>query len=131
MDQFATAFEKAHSQGADAIYVWNGPLVFRHSLEVVGLAARYRLPDMYFDRRYVLDGGPLPRSKRRNWRRAGALRDKILKARAPGDLPVQQPTRFELIVNLKTAKALGRHRPAFDSRASRRGDRSDESTSLL
>src|SRR5262249_5126707 len=56
-EQFETAFERARAQGAEAIHIWNGPLVFRHSIEVVGLAARYRLPAMYFDRRYVLAGG--------------------------------------------------------------------------
>ena len=108
-DQFATAFEKAHAQGADAIHVWNGPLVFRHSVEVVGLAARYNLPAMYFDRRYVLDGGLISYAPNQddNWRRAAVYVDKILKGENPGDLPVQQPTGYDLIVNLKAAKALG------------------------
>ena len=108
-DQFAAAFEKAHAQGADAIHVWNGPLVFRHSVEVVGLAARYNLPAMYFDRRYVLDGGLISYavSQADSWRRAAVYVDKILKGENPGDLPVQQPTGYDLIVNLKTAKALG------------------------
>ena len=108
-DRFATAFEKAYKQGAEAIHVWNGPLVFRHSAEVVQLAADYRLPAMYFARQYVLDGGlisyaPNPAD---NWRRAAGYVEKILKGENPGDLPVQQPTGYELIVNLKTAKALG------------------------
>jgi putative ABC transport system substrate-binding protein len=108
-DQFATAFENAHRQGAEAIHIWNGPLIFRHSAEIVGLAARYRLPAMYFARQYVLDGGlisyaPDPAD---NWRRAGGYVAKILKGDSPGDLPVQQPTRYDLVVNLKTAKALG------------------------
>ena len=108
-DQFAAAFEKAHAKGADAIHVWNGPLVFRHSVEVVGLAARYNLPAMYFDRRYVLDGGLISYavSQADSWRRAAVYVDKILKGENPGDLPVQQPTGYDLIVNLKTAKALG------------------------
>jgi putative tryptophan/tyrosine transport system substrate-binding protein len=64
---------------------------------------------MYFDRHYVLDGGlmsyaPDPAD---NWRRTAAYVDKILKGEKPGDLPVEQPTRYNLIVNLKTAKALG------------------------
>ena len=108
-DQFAAAFEKVHAQGADAIHVWNGPLVFRHSVEVVGLAARYNLPAMYFDRRYVLDGGLISYAPNQadNWRRAAVYVDKILKGENPGDLPVQQPTGYDLIVNLKTAKTLG------------------------
>jgi putative tryptophan/tyrosine transport system substrate-binding protein len=108
-DQFSSAFESAHTQGADAIHVWNGPLVFRHSAEIVGLAARYRLPAMYFARQYVLEGGlisyaPDPAD---NWRRAAAYVAKILNGEKPGDLPIQQPTRYDLIVNLKTANALG------------------------
>jgi putative ABC transport system substrate-binding protein len=108
-DQFAAAFEKAHAQGADAIHVWNGPLVFRHSVEVVGLAAHYNLPAMYFDRRYVLDGGLISYAPNQadNWRRVAVYVDKILKGENPGDLPVQQPTGYDLIVNLKAAKALG------------------------
>jgi putative ABC transport system substrate-binding protein len=108
-DQFATAFEQAHAQGAEAIHVWNGPLVFRHSAEIARLAADYRLPAMYFQRQYVLDGGlisyaPDPSA---NWRRAAVYVAKILGGENPGDLPVQQPTRYELIVNVKTAKKLG------------------------
>ena len=108
-DQFATAFEQAHRQGAEAIDVWNGPLVFRHSAEITGLAADYRLPAMYYQRSYVLDGGlisyaPDPAD---NWHRAAAYVAKILGGENPGDLPVQQPTRYDLIVNLKTAKTLG------------------------
>jgi putative tryptophan/tyrosine transport system substrate-binding protein len=107
--QFAAAFEKAHAQGADAIHVWNGPLVFRHSVEIVGLAARYNLPAMYFDRRYVLDGGLISYAPNQadQWRRATAYVDKILKGENPGDLPVQQPTGYYLAVNVKTAEALG------------------------
>ena len=56
-DQLETAFETAHTQGAEAIHVFGDPLIFIHSAKVVGLAARYRLPAMYLDRRNVLDGG--------------------------------------------------------------------------
>jgi putative ABC transport system substrate-binding protein len=108
-DQFATAFEQAHAQGAEAIHVWNGPLVFRHSAEIARLAADYRLPAMYFARQYVLDGGLISYAPdpAENWRGAAGYAAKILNGDKPGDLPVQQPTRYILIVNLKTAKALG------------------------
>jgi putative ABC transport system substrate-binding protein len=108
-DQFATAFEQAHAQGAEAIHVWNGPLVFRHSAEIAQLAAHYRLPAMYFQRQYVLDGGLISYAPdpAENWRHAAAYVAKILNGEKPGDLPVQQPTRYDLIVNLKTAKTLG------------------------
>ena len=84
-DQFAAAFEKAHVKGADAIHVWNGPLVFRHSVEVVGLAARYNLPAIYFDRRYVLDGRLISYAPNQadSWRRAAVYVDKIPKGENP------------------------------------------------
>jgi putative ABC transport system substrate-binding protein len=108
-DQFETVFEKAHTQGAEAMQVWDGPLVFRHSAEIVALAAHYRLPAIYFGQQYVLGGGLLSYGTNLadNWRRASAYVSKILKGEKPGDLPVQQPTRYDLIVNLKTAAALG------------------------
>jgi putative tryptophan/tyrosine transport system substrate-binding protein len=76
---------------------------------VVGLAARYRLPAMYLARRSVLNGGLMSYGPNFPdfWRRAGTYVDKILKGEKPGGLPVEQPTRFDLIVNLKTAATLG------------------------
>ncbi len=108
-DQFETAFETAHAQGAEAIHVWNGPLVVIHSAELVELAARYGLPAMFLERQQVLKGGLVSYGPNttHNFRRAGAYVDKILKGEKPGDIPVEQPTRFELLVNLKTAEALG------------------------
>jgi putative tryptophan/tyrosine transport system substrate-binding protein len=110
-DQFETAFEKARTQSAEAIHVWNGPHAASppHSAELVELAARYRLPAMYMERQFVQKGGLVSYGPEvtDKYRRAGAYVDKILKGEKPGDLPVEQPTRFELIVNLKTAKALG------------------------
>jgi len=108
-DQFEAAFETAHKQGAEAIQVLDGPLPSAHSVEVVGLAQRYRLPASYLARQYVLKGGLMSYgpSDTDKYRRAGAYIDKILKGEKPGDLPVEQPTRFQLIVNLNTAKALG------------------------
>src|ERR1700730_10186685 len=108
-DQFETAFETAHTQGAEAIHVLGDPLYFVHSAKVVGLAARYRLPAMYLNPRFVQDGGLMSYGPNflGLWLRASAYVDKILKGERAGDLPVQQPTRFDLIVNLKTAAALG------------------------
>jgi putative tryptophan/tyrosine transport system substrate-binding protein len=108
-DQFETAFETAHTQGAEAIQVFGDALTFVHSVKVVELAARYRLPAMYLGRRHVQDGGlmsyaPDPVDW---WRGAAAYVDKILKGERPGDMPVQQPTRFYLTMNLKTAAELG------------------------
>ena len=108
-DQFETAFEAARAHGAQGIHVFGDPLVNVHSAKVVALAARYQLPAMYLNRQNVLDGGLMSYGPNTVdfRRRAGAYVDKILKGEKPGDLPVEQPTRFDLIVNLKTAAALG------------------------
>jgi putative ABC transport system substrate-binding protein len=108
-DQLETAFEAAHTQGAQAIQVLGDALIFIHSAKVVGLAARYQLPAMYLNRRNVQHGGLMSYGPNNVdfWHRAGASVDKILKGERPGDLPVEQPTRFDLIVNLKTAAELG------------------------
>jgi putative ABC transport system substrate-binding protein len=113
-DQLETAFETAQRRGAEAVYVFGDPLFFANSTKVVSLATEYRLRAMYLERRYVLDGALLSYGVNQadNWRRAGAYVDKILKGERPGDMPVQQPTRYDLIVNLKTARALGVTVPA-------------------
>jgi putative ABC transport system substrate-binding protein len=108
-DQLQAAFETAHTQGAERIHVWGDALTFLHSAEVVALAARYRMPAIYLWRQSVLDGGLISYGSNQTdfWRRAGGYVDKILKGEKPDDLPVEQPTRFDLTVNLKTAKELG------------------------
>jgi putative ABC transport system substrate-binding protein len=113
-DQYEAAFEAARTQSAQAIYVVSDPLTGTYSVKVVGLAARYHLPAIYLDRQNVLDGGLLSYGANRvdNWRRAAAYLDKILRGESPGDLPVEQPTRYYLTVNLKTATALGITVPA-------------------
>ena len=76
---------------------------------IISLAARYRLPAIYPYRFFAADGGLLSYGHDANepWRRAPSYVDKILRGTSPADLPIQQPTKFELIINLKTAKALG------------------------
>jgi ABC-type uncharacterized transport system substrate-binding protein len=109
-DQLETAFETAHTQGAEAIHIPGDPLIITHSTKIVGLSARYRLPAMYTGRGHVVRDGGLMRYGAHPsdlWRRAAAYVDKILKGERPGDLPVEEPTRFNLVVNLKTAAALG------------------------
>jgi putative tryptophan/tyrosine transport system substrate-binding protein len=76
---------------------------------IISLAARYRLPAIYAYRYFAIDGGLLSygHDAKEPWRRAPSYVDKILKGASPADLPIQQPTKFELVINLKTAKALG------------------------
>jgi len=76
---------------------------------IISLAARYRLPAVYAYRFYVLDGGLLSYGHETNdlFRRATIYVDKIFKGTKPGDLPIQNPTKFEMVINKKTAKALG------------------------
>ena len=90
-------------------------LTFRASAKIANLTLQYRLPSIYLFRQNVLDGGlmsygPNAGELVRAWARQI---DKILKGAKPGDLPVEQPTRFDLVINLKTAKALGVTIPAI------------------
>jgi putative ABC transport system substrate-binding protein len=81
---------------------------------IITLAARYKLPAVYNDRTFVADGGLISYGPDRidQFRRAAGYVDRILKGEKPADLPVQAPTKFELVINLKTAKALGLTIPA-------------------
>jgi putative ABC transport system substrate-binding protein len=94
---------------ADALYVATDPLVFSNRVRINALAQDARLPTIYGAREYVDAGGLL--SYGPNWtdlfRRAAEQVDKILRGAKPADIPVEQPTKFDLIINLKTAKALG------------------------
>jgi putative ABC transport system substrate-binding protein len=76
---------------------------------IIALAAQHRLPAIYPNRIFVIDGGLISYGPEGadQWRRAAGYVDRILKGENPGDLPVQEPTKFELVINLKTAKALG------------------------
>src|SRR5215813_6385611 len=86
-----------------------GPEFGPHREQLVDLAAKRRLPAMYSNRAYTEVGGLMSYGPdvRDNFRRSASYVDKILKGAKPADLPVEQPTKFEIVVNLKTAKALG------------------------
>ena len=108
-EDFEGAFRAAARGRANALAVLQNPVSLFHRTRLVGLAAKNRLPAIYFERVFVEAGGLMSyaASDRDLHRRAAVYVDKILKGTKPADLPVEQPTRFELIVNLKTAKALG------------------------
>jgi len=95
--------------GAEALLTDAGRIVTRNRQSFVVLGVRHRLPAMYHQSIIVDAGGMMSYGLNfpELWRRAAIYVDKILKGAKPGDLPIEQPTKFELIINLKTAKALG------------------------
>jgi ABC-type uncharacterized transport system substrate-binding protein len=103
------AFSTATRQRADALLIEPGQVLSLHRKRVVDLAAQSRLPAMYYHHGFVDAGGLMSygASQPDNWRRAATYVDKILKGAKPADLPVEQPTTFELVINFKTAQALG------------------------
>ena len=100
---------------------------------VIGLAARHRLPAVYPYRIFATSGGLLSYGSDVSdiFRRAAGYVDRILKGEKPADLPVQSPNKYELVINLKTAKALGLDSAADAARARRRGDRMREPMSFI
>jgi putative ABC transport system substrate-binding protein len=103
------AFSDMSRARADALTALGSPMHYNERRRIVDLAAKSRLPAVYGLREYVDAGGLMTYGPNTtdNYRRAATYVDKILKGAKPGDLPVEQPTKFELIINLKTAKALG------------------------
>jgi len=104
------AFSTGRSQRAQAVIVPPGnPAAFANRIEVASFAQRSRLSSMYGLKEYVDAGGLISYgpSLRAMYRRAAYFVDKILKGTKPADLPIERPTKFELAINLKTAKALG------------------------
>ena len=104
-----TAFRAASKGRADAVLVLLSPVVISHRTQLVEIALRSRLPAIYFRPEFVEDGGLMSytTSFPDLSRRAATYVDKILKGAKPADLPVEQPTKFELVINLKTAKQIG------------------------
>jgi putative tryptophan/tyrosine transport system substrate-binding protein len=108
-EQFDAAFSDVGRAHVNALYVINDGAFFGHRATLLKLASKARLPVIYGQREVVHEGGLMSYGPDLvvTWRRAADYVDRILKGAKPGDLPVEQPTRFELVVNLKTAKALG------------------------
>jgi putative ABC transport system substrate-binding protein len=106
---FEAAFQAAGSKRAEAVLVLSSPVTFSHRGELVGQATKSRLPTVYWAPEFVEAGGLLTYSVSFTdlFRRAATFVDKILKGARPADLPVEQPTKFDLVINLKTAKQIG------------------------
>ena len=94
---------------ADAVLVLSTPLFISGAQPLAELALAHKLPSLFGPKHHVTAGGLMSYSPDRadNWRRGAIYVDKILRGAKPADLPVQQPTKFELVINLKTATALG------------------------
>lgn len=122
-DEFALTFAAMTQAGAGALLVLTDPFHFqRHLSDITALALQSQMPAMYPWRMYVDAEGltAYSMSLREHYRRAAVYVDKILKGAKPADLPVEQPTAFELVINLKTAQTLGLTTPRrFSSRRTR------------
>ena len=108
LDDFAGAFAAARQGRAEGLIVLAGPVIADYRAQLVALAAQSRLPTMYWQKAFVEAGGLMSyaASDHDIYRRAASYVDRILKGAKPADLPVEQPAKFELVINLKTAKAL-------------------------
>jgi len=107
--QLGTAFETVRRERADALVLVADPLLFSFRPQIIQLAARHRMPTVYETRLFpdaggLLSYGPLAQER---FERMAVYVDRVLRGAQPGDLPIEQPTKFELVINLKTAKALG------------------------
>jgi putative ABC transport system substrate-binding protein len=108
VDQLESGFKEAIKARSGALVVTAGAFLTTNQKQIISLAAKYRLPDISAGE-FVANGGLMSYGPDRiePYQRAAVMVDKILKGAKPADLPVEQPTKFELMINLKTAKTLG------------------------
>ena len=113
-ERLERAVETAIGKGVTALNVIDDPWIQSQRARIVALAAKHRLPAIYGIRDFADEGGLMAYGPHRpdQYRRSAIFVDKILKGAKPADLPVEQPTKFEFVINLKTAKALGLDLPA-------------------
>src|SRR5262249_62246065 len=109
VDDLQGAFGAVAKDGAQGLVTTVATFFLLHRARVIELAATHRLPTVYFVRDFVDAGGLMSYGPETLslYRRTAVQVDKILKGAKPGNLPIEQPTRFEFVINLKTAKALG------------------------
>jgi putative ABC transport system substrate-binding protein len=103
------AFRAASKEHANAVLLLGNPIATSHRRQMIALAVKTRQPAIYDRPEFVEDGGLMTYAVSQNdlFRRAATYVDKILKGAKPADLPVEQPTKFEFVINLKTAKQIG------------------------
>ncbi len=108
-DEYGSAFSEISRTHAQGLYLMDDPFFYVHRTTLLNMVAKARLPTSYSDRPFVAEGGLMSYAPNAGdmYRRSAGYVDKILKGATPGDLPIEQPTKFELVVNLKTAKTLG------------------------
>ena len=108
-DKYENAFEEALKAGSEALVVGGSALDNANQKLIIDLAAKYRLPVIFPRANYIAAGGLMSYGADRDepYKRAASMIDKILKGAKPTDIPVEQPTKFELVINLKTAKQIG------------------------
>ena len=106
---FDAVFAKLRELRADALMISQDPFFNSQSGQLGALSVRHAIPAIYVDREFVAAGGLMSYGANRpdQWRQVGVYVGRILKGEKPADLPVVQPTKFDLVINLKTAKALG------------------------
>ncbi|HEX6438547.1 MAG TPA: ABC transporter substrate-binding protein, partial [Candidatus Binatia bacterium] len=109
VNEFDGAYSASKKNNAEAINVLASPILFAYRQDLVNLSATHRLPGMYENKEFVEIGGLMSYGANLDelYRRSATYVDKILKGAKPSDLPVEQPTKFELVINLKTAKQIG------------------------
>ena len=108
-DGFERVFAGLNKERSDGLYVTGGPLMLANAKRIAGFALNSRLPSMYVNRQMAEAGGLMSygTDAADSYRRVAYYVDKILKGAKPADLPIEQPTKFELVINLKTAKQIG------------------------
>jgi putative tryptophan/tyrosine transport system substrate-binding protein len=113
LPEMETAYQATADAGDQAVVQMASPLAFENQPRIIALAARLRLPVIYEAREYAEHGGLISYGQvwAENFERSASLVDKILKGANPSDLPVERPTKFEVVINMRTAKALGLNPP--------------------
>jgi ABC-type uncharacterized transport system substrate-binding protein len=108
-DDFDRVFAALNKQRPDGLYVIQGRLMGANRKRIVGFALKSRLPSVHYNREFAEAGGLMSygADPAHGYRRVAWYVDKILKGAKPADLPVEQPQKFELVINLKTAKQIG------------------------